>query len=219
MLKSHVQLSIPRHPSTVHRHDTMTRVAAHTALDGGTQVHGYVTGVSAKAGAFVVLRSRHVAHVKKSQLAEGYVVDPAAEFPVGKHVRGHVTSVEGSRCPPPPPPPFPFPSAGTAQEPHREGRRPGRPAHLLRCQVARCRQRCPPAECDRLPCRSSPAAASGVVGVGVGWAQGGGQPAGRQEGRRGRLRLRRCGSVRGGDTGGRGAAGRRAPRRGLWRFC
>lgn len=60
-------------------------------------MHGYITGMNPKAGAFVVLRSRHVAHIKKSQLAEGYVQDLPSEFPVGKHVRGHITSVDGTR--------------------------------------------------------------------------------------------------------------------------
>ena len=63
----------------------------------GLQVHGYMTGVDPKAGGFVVLRSRHIAHVKKANLAEGYVQDLAADFPPGKHVRGHITSVEGTR--------------------------------------------------------------------------------------------------------------------------
>lgn len=61
-----------------------------------TQVHGYVSGVN-KAGAFVALRGGATAHVKLSHLADGYVENPAEEFPVGKHVRGHITAKEGSR--------------------------------------------------------------------------------------------------------------------------
>lgn len=61
------------------------------------QVHGYVTGVN-KAGAFVALRGGATAHVKLSHLDDGYVENPAKEFPVGKHVRGRITAREGSRC-------------------------------------------------------------------------------------------------------------------------
>jgi predicted RNA-binding protein with RPS1 domain len=60
------------------------------------QVHGYVSGVN-KAGAFVALRGGATAHVKLSHLADGYVESPAQEFPIGKHVRGHITAKEGSR--------------------------------------------------------------------------------------------------------------------------
>ena len=60
------------------------------------QVHGYVSGVN-KAGAFVALRGGKTAHVKLSHLADGYVENPAQDFPVGKHVRGHITAKEGSR--------------------------------------------------------------------------------------------------------------------------
>jgi rRNA biogenesis protein RRP5 len=66
------------------------------ALPYAMQVHGYVSGVN-KAGAFVALRGGATAHVKLSHLADGYIEAPAKEFPVGKHVRGHVTAKEGSR--------------------------------------------------------------------------------------------------------------------------
>ena len=51
-----------------------------------------------RAGAFIVLRSGATARVKLAHLADGFVDDPGAAFPVGKHVRGRVTAVEGSRC-------------------------------------------------------------------------------------------------------------------------
>lgn len=55
-----------------------------------------MSGVN-KAGAFVALRGGATAHVKLSHLADGYVENPVQEFPVGKHVRGHITAREGSR--------------------------------------------------------------------------------------------------------------------------
>ncbi len=60
-------------------------------------MHGYVSGVG-KAGVFVALRNGATARIKLAHLADGFVEEPAKEFPIGKHVRGRVTGVEGSRC-------------------------------------------------------------------------------------------------------------------------
>ena len=55
------------------------------------QVQGYVRGAS-QAGVFVTLSRGIEARVRLANLAEGYVEDPVASFPVGKHVRGWVLS-------------------------------------------------------------------------------------------------------------------------------
>jgi rRNA biogenesis protein RRP5 len=48
---------------------------------------------------FVVLDRSHDARVKLSQLSDGFVEDPAAAFPVGSCVEGHIVSVEHTKPP------------------------------------------------------------------------------------------------------------------------
>ena len=59
------------------------------------QVLGYVKSVG--QGVFVSLAGDLDSRVKLSQLADGFVKDPAAEFPLGLLVRGKVLSVIGDR--------------------------------------------------------------------------------------------------------------------------
>ena len=60
------------------------------------QVHGYVKNVTAK-GVFVALATDLDAHIKLSNLADGYVEKPATAFPEGLHIAGRVLSVVGGR--------------------------------------------------------------------------------------------------------------------------
>ena len=57
---------------------------------------GYVSAVNA-SGAFLALARDLTARVRLSNLADGFVPDPAAEFPVGRLARGRVLSVENNR--------------------------------------------------------------------------------------------------------------------------
>jgi hypothetical protein len=63
------------------------------------QVAGYIKAVSG-AGAFVALAADLDARVRLSNLADGFVPEPAAAFPVGRLVRGRVLAVDGGRCGP-----------------------------------------------------------------------------------------------------------------------
>ncbi|KAL2897412.1 rRNA biogenesis protein RRP5 [Bienertia sinuspersici] len=56
-------------------------------------VHGYVKSVTSK-GCFVLLSREVDAKIKLANLSDGYVEDPAKDFPVGKLVKGKVLSVE-----------------------------------------------------------------------------------------------------------------------------
>lgn len=56
-----------------------------------------MSGVN-KAGVFIALRNGATARIKLAHLSDGFVAEPAEDFPVGKHVRGRITAVEGSRC-------------------------------------------------------------------------------------------------------------------------
>ncbi|KAL2923175.1 rRNA biogenesis protein RRP5 [Bienertia sinuspersici] len=56
-------------------------------------VHGYVKSVTSK-GCFVLLSRKVDAKIKLANLSDGYVEDPAKDFPVGKLVKGKVLSVE-----------------------------------------------------------------------------------------------------------------------------
>lgn len=63
-------------------------------------MHGYVRsarGEGRGAGVFVALSATQAARVKLRMLADEYVDDPVATFPVGKHVRGRVIEVSGER--------------------------------------------------------------------------------------------------------------------------
>ena len=60
------------------------------------QVLGYVKSVG--QGAFVSLAANLDGRVKLSQLADGFVAEPAARFPVGSLVRAKVLAVSGERC-------------------------------------------------------------------------------------------------------------------------
>ena len=57
---------------------------------------GYVSAVNA-SGAFLTLARDLIARVRLSNLADGFVTDPAAAFPVGRVARGRVLSVDNSR--------------------------------------------------------------------------------------------------------------------------
>ena len=60
------------------------------------QVLGYVKSVG--QGAFVTLAADLDGRVKLSQLADGFVADPAADFPVGRLLRAKVLAISGDRC-------------------------------------------------------------------------------------------------------------------------
>lgn len=59
------------------------------------QILGYVKSVG--QGVFVSLAGNLDGRVKLSQLSDGFVKDPAAEFPLGRLVRSKVLSVIGDR--------------------------------------------------------------------------------------------------------------------------
>lgn len=59
------------------------------------QVLGYVKSVG--QGLFVSLAGNLDGRVKLSQLADGFVKDPAADFPIGRLVRAKVVAVSGDR--------------------------------------------------------------------------------------------------------------------------
>ena len=56
------------------------------------QIQGYVKGCS-KHGVFVALAPKVDARVKMSNLADSFVEDAAAKFPLGQLVKGHIVSV------------------------------------------------------------------------------------------------------------------------------
>jgi predicted RNA-binding protein with RPS1 domain len=58
-----------------------------------TQVQGYVRGVSDK-GLFLALDRTHHGRVKKNQLSDGFIEDPAAAFPLGTLLTARVLSVQ-----------------------------------------------------------------------------------------------------------------------------
>jgi hypothetical protein len=63
-------------------------------------VHGYVRSAQATgkgSGLFVSLSASQTARVKLRMMADEYVDDPVAAFPVGKHVRGRVLDVSHGR--------------------------------------------------------------------------------------------------------------------------
>ncbi|KAK9823324.1 hypothetical protein WJX72_001906 [[Myrmecia] bisecta] len=66
------------------------------SLKAGDRVAGYVKQVSDK-GLFVVVSRDLDARIKLSQLADGFVADPQAQFPEGKLVVGRVLSVSADR--------------------------------------------------------------------------------------------------------------------------
>ena len=68
---------------------------APASLTPGTPVAGYVVDV-ARGGAFVCLARGLDARVRLSDLAPGFVPDPAAAFPAGTLVVGRVTAVDGA---------------------------------------------------------------------------------------------------------------------------
>ncbi len=72
---------------------------ANVAGDACRQVAGYIKAVSG-AGAFVALAADLDARVRLSNLADGFVPEPAAAFPVGRLVHGRVVAVDGGRCAP-----------------------------------------------------------------------------------------------------------------------
>ena len=61
------------------------------------QVQGYVKSAS-KAGVFVALSGALDARVQLSNLAEGFVADPEAAFPVGKLVQGRILAISPDKC-------------------------------------------------------------------------------------------------------------------------
>ena len=71
--------------------------ASVTTLEPGTTVAGYVASVS-RAGAFVSLARRLDARVRLSDLAPGFVADPASAFPAGTLVVGTVLPPSGGRA-------------------------------------------------------------------------------------------------------------------------
>ncbi|KAK9832620.1 hypothetical protein WJX81_004603 [Elliptochloris bilobata] len=66
------------------------------ALRINQPVAGYISAVNA-SGAFLNLACDLTARVRLSNLADGFVQDPAATFPVGQLARGTVLSVDGNR--------------------------------------------------------------------------------------------------------------------------
>ncbi len=60
------------------------------------QVAGYISAVNA-SGAFLALAANLTARVRLSNLADSFVAEPAAEFAVGRLVRGRVLSVDNGR--------------------------------------------------------------------------------------------------------------------------
>ena len=60
------------------------------------QVQGYVKNVTSK-GVFVALASDLDAHIRLSNLADGFVENPSEAFAEGQLVSGRVLSVVGSR--------------------------------------------------------------------------------------------------------------------------
>ncbi|KAJ0982713.1 hypothetical protein J5N97_010968 [Dioscorea zingiberensis] len=64
-------------------------------LQPDMEVQGYVKNVTAK-GCFIMLSRLIDARILLSNLSDGFVVNPAAEFPIGKLVCGRVLSVDAS---------------------------------------------------------------------------------------------------------------------------
>ena len=73
---------------------------AKVRLAKGDIAHGYVRSAQGQgrgAGVFVALSATQAARVKLRMLADEFVSDPVATFPVGRHVRGRVIEVSGDR--------------------------------------------------------------------------------------------------------------------------
>lgn len=62
-------------------------------LKPGTPLRGFVRAVG-NIGCFVTVGRDVVAHVKKSEMSDNFIKDPAAEFPVGTLVSGKVTEIQ-----------------------------------------------------------------------------------------------------------------------------
>ena len=52
---------------------------------------------ASKAGVFVTLSTNLDARIRLSNLAEGFVADPEADFPVGKLVQGRILNVASDK--------------------------------------------------------------------------------------------------------------------------
>jgi rRNA biogenesis protein RRP5 len=68
------------------------------SLKHGSKVQGYVRGVSDK-GLFLSLDRLHHGRVKKNQLSDGFIEDPAAAFPIGTLLTARVLSMQQAAKP------------------------------------------------------------------------------------------------------------------------
>ncbi|XP_022156044.1 rRNA biogenesis protein RRP5 isoform X2 [Momordica charantia] len=76
-----------------HENISSQRVEKIEDLHPNMEVQGYVKNVSPK-GCFILLARCLEAKILLSNLSDGYIDDPEKEFPIGKHVRGRILSLE-----------------------------------------------------------------------------------------------------------------------------